>query len=88
MTPSETPGHGRARGSARNTREMRLATLTLLLPLYVAVGFATNFIGALHDSEAAPREGRDRRRPGRPPRFSRVRHCRYTHEEALRSRNW
>ena len=49
MTPSETPGHGRARGSARNTREMRLATLTLLLPLYVAVGFATNFIGALHD---------------------------------------
>src|SRR4051794_13453584 len=48
MTPSDTPGHGRARGS-RNPREMRRATLTLLFPLYVAVGFATNFIGALHD---------------------------------------
>jgi hypothetical protein len=28
---------------------MRLAALTLLLPLYIAVGFATNYIGALHD---------------------------------------
>src|ERR1700726_3117524 len=48
MTPTETPKPGRASGSARNTREMRLAALTLLLPLYVAVGFAANNIGALH----------------------------------------
>ena len=49
MSPSETREHRRTRGSARKTHEMRLATLTLLLPLYVAVGFAANFIGALHD---------------------------------------
>ena len=48
MTPTETPKPGRGSGSARNTREMRLAALTLLLPLYVAVGFAANNIGALH----------------------------------------
>src|SRR5258708_22453259 len=48
MTPSDTPGHGRARGSARNTREVRVATLTLLLPLWISVGFAANFIGAFH----------------------------------------
>src|SRR5258708_21568775 len=48
MTPSDTPGHGRARGSARNTREVRVATLTLLLPLWIWVGFAANFIGAFH----------------------------------------
>lgn len=48
MTPSETPQPNRASDSARSTREMRLAVLTLLLPLYVSVGFATNYIGALH----------------------------------------
>src|SRR6202035_3523449 len=48
MTPTETSKPGRGSGSARNTREMRLAALTLLLPLYVAVGFAANNIGALH----------------------------------------
>src|ERR1700732_1694991 len=48
MTPTETPKPGRVSGSPRNTREMRVAALTLLLPLYVAVGFAANNIGALH----------------------------------------
>lgn len=48
MTPTETPRPGRASGSTRNKRELRLAALTLLLPLYVSVGFATNYIGALH----------------------------------------
>ena len=48
MTPTDIPKPGRASGSARNRSEMRLAALTLLLPLYVSVGFATNYIGALH----------------------------------------
>ena len=28
--------------------ELRVALITLVLPLYVSVGFAANFIGALH----------------------------------------
>src|SRR6202048_5412497 len=48
MTPTDIPNPSRASGSARNRSEMRLAALTLLLPLYVSVGFAINYIGALH----------------------------------------
>jgi hypothetical protein len=33
---------------ARPVKPLRLALLTLLLPLYLAVAFATNYIGALH----------------------------------------
>jgi hypothetical protein len=48
MTSSETSEPDRPSGSPKNKREMRLAVLTLLLPVYVSVGFATNYIGALH----------------------------------------
>ena len=30
------------------SKELRLASLTLLLPLYIAVVFAANYFGALH----------------------------------------
>jgi hypothetical protein len=32
----------------KRRRELRVAVLTLLLPLYVALGFSANYIGALH----------------------------------------
>jgi hypothetical protein len=50
-TPDLTTGATRQPGSrpARTRHpELRFAILTLLLPLYLSVGFATNYIGALH----------------------------------------
>jgi len=36
------------RAAVRRPPELRVALITLVLPLYIAVGFAANFIGALH----------------------------------------
>lgn len=49
--PDLTPGAARRLDShpaKKRHPELRLAILTLLLPLYLSVGFATNYIGAFH----------------------------------------
>jgi len=43
--------------------ELRVALMTLVLPLYISVGFAASYIGAR--TETAPRQGGDRRRARR-----------------------
>jgi hypothetical protein len=50
-TPSDTTGAPRQLDSQpvrKRHPELRFAILTLLLPLYLSVAFATNYIGALH----------------------------------------
>src|SRR6201992_4150942 len=43
------PGRPAAQPARTTHPELRLAILTLLLPLYLSVAFATSYIGALHD---------------------------------------
>jgi hypothetical protein len=42
------PSQGTAPTAKQRPSELRVALLTLVLPLYVSVGFAANYIGALH----------------------------------------